>query len=745
LEFQLKANRLFTMHAIAAASLLAVLPLQNAMAQAKDTTLNLDEVVVTAAPAARSKMKSSDSVSTVGEEAIVRGGATSAAEILRAIPGVRSESSGGEGNANITVRGAPISAGGGRYFQFQEDGLPVLLFGDIAFGTADQFVRTDYTTERVEVIRGGSASTQVANAPGGAANFISKTGRDAGNAVGYSMGLGSRLDRYDFNLSNTLSKDTYVNMGGFVRTGGGGAINTNFNSQDGGQIKIALTKELDKGSYIRASFKNLEDKTPSLMPVPVIGKNGQITEAPGVDPRTAYFAGNSLTRDVTVDAAGNKVVSNPMDGLRVKSRAFGLEGKINLDGGWVFDGKVRMTKNSGRFTAMFPASALAANGTFTGTLFNTSLDNMDNMFSDMKLTKTFEFGAAKMHATAGVFTGSQNVAQTWFWNQYTVNTNGSVASTTPTSTGWATWGGCCARTYDVRYNTRSPYAALQFETGALALDGSVRQNNMSASGQTIKGNGTAAWDETSNDNINYSISKLSYSLGANFSLNKDLALFARASSGYNFAGDRLLYGTKGALDGGKPVSFNQLNQEEAGVKLRAGGFNLFATYFQAKTNESNYEASTQKTTVNGYKAKGVELEAGYKAGAFRLAGGATITSAKIADSLTAAEVGNNPRRQAAVVYSLAPSVALGDFDMGASLIGSGASYADDGNTVNMPGYMVTNLFANYRVNKQALVIFGMNNAFNTLAYTEAEAGGGAATAARALPGRTAKLSLKYEF
>jgi outer membrane receptor protein involved in Fe transport len=742
----LKANRLFTLHAVAAASMLAMLPLQSAMAQAKETTLNLDEVVVTAAPTARSKMKSSDSVSTIGEEAIARSGATSAAEILRSIPGIRAESSGGEGNANITVRGAPISAGGGRYFQFQEDGLPVLLFGDIAFGTADQFVRTDFTTERAEVIRGGNASTQVANAPGGAVNFISKVGRDAGNSMGYSMGVGSRLDRYDFNMSTGLSKDSYLNFGGFIRTGGGGAINTNFNSQDGGQLKASFTKELDKGSYVRLNFKNLEDKTPSLMPVPVVGVNGQLSLAPGVDPRNAYFLNESLTRDVTYDAAGNRVVSNPMDGLKVASRSFGVETKLNMDNGWTLDGKVRATKNSGRFMAMFPASYTAGANTFTGTLFNTSLDNMDNVFSDIKLNKSFALdGGDKANFTAGVFSGSQNVAQTWFWNQYTVSTSGGVTSPTPTSNGWQTWGGCCARTYDVRYTTNSPYASLQYDTGALSLDGSLRQNNMKASGQTIQGNSTTqAWDQATLDTINYSVSKLSYSLGANLSLDKDLAVFARASSGYNFAADRLLYGTAGALNG-KPVSFNQLNQQEAGVKYRSGGLNLFATFFRATTDESNYEATTQKFTTNSYKAQGVEVEAGYKAGIFRVNGSATLTAAEITDSLTASQVGNKPRRQAPVVYAISPSVALSDFDLGASFIGSGSSYADDGNTVNMAGYVVTNLFTNYRINKQANVVFSVNNLFDTLAFTEAEAGGGTASAARALPGRTAKLSLKYDF
>ena len=132
--------------------------------------LRLDSVVVTGTATRTTKMKQSVSVSTLGAEQIERSGAASTAELLRAVPGVRSESSGGEGNANITVRGVPISAGGSRYVQMQEDGLPVLMFGDIAFGTADQFVRADYNIDRLEVIRGGSASTLATNSPGGIVN-----------------------------------------------------------------------------------------------------------------------------------------------------------------------------------------------------------------------------------------------------------------------------------------------------------------------------------------------------------------------------------------------------------------------------------------------------------------------------------------------------------------------------------------------------------------------------------------------
>ena len=76
--------------------------------------LNMERVVVTGTTTGSSKMKTSVSISTIEGDVIKNSAALSAAEVLRAVPGVRAESSGGEGNANITVRGVPVSAGGAR-------------------------------------------------------------------------------------------------------------------------------------------------------------------------------------------------------------------------------------------------------------------------------------------------------------------------------------------------------------------------------------------------------------------------------------------------------------------------------------------------------------------------------------------------------------------------------------------------------------------------------------------------------
>jgi outer membrane receptor protein involved in Fe transport len=117
---------------------------------------NAEEIVVTAVARGTNKLDTSISVSSLSQDAVQQFAPRSVAEVFRNLPGIRSESSGGEGNANIAVRGLPVATGGAKYIQLQEDGLGVLEFGDIIFGNADIFLRSDFNVARVESVRGGS-------------------------------------------------------------------------------------------------------------------------------------------------------------------------------------------------------------------------------------------------------------------------------------------------------------------------------------------------------------------------------------------------------------------------------------------------------------------------------------------------------------------------------------------------------------------------------------------------------------
>jgi outer membrane receptor protein involved in Fe transport len=746
----LKPNRLALAAALAALHLGAAHAQStpaNAAEQQADP-LKLEQVVVTGTATRTSKMKQSLSVSTLDSTQIERTGAASAAELLRAVPGVRSESSGGEGNANITVRGVPLSAGGSRYVQMQEDGLPVLMFGDIAFGTADQFLRADFNVDRLEVVRGGSASTLATNSPGGIVNFISKTGKEAGGNIGLNVGLVRKELRLDADYGGKIGAATTFHIGGFQRVGDGGRP-AGFNSANGGQIKGNITQALDNG-YVRLSFKSLDDRTPTFLPVPVTTTaDGKINTIPGIDPRTAFFITPSLQRDVTLNRDNGQTTSNTRDGLRVKSTAVGLEAQLKLGEGWTLDEKFRRSSNSGRFIGLFASDNGKGAAFFNGVLFNTSLDNMSNLFNDIKLSKAIDVNGGKVTVAAGMFNGIQDVAQTWFWNTYRMQLVGQNAqvvnaagapSAAPVTLGFDTFGGCCVRSWDVQYTQTAPYASVAWEAGPLNIDASIRRDGQKASGYSLEDT-AGAFDPATQKKVNYSVSHTSYSVGGNYSLNPNLAAFARISDGVSFSADRLLYGNP--LDGSAPISINKVQQAEAGVKWRNGaGVSVFGTLFHAKTTESNYEVTSQTFTSNKYKATGLELEAALHRGDFHLNAGATFTRARISASNTASQVGKTPRRQADLVWQLAPSYTFGPVDVGASIVGTTKSFGDDDNKFTLPAYTVINAFANYQISSTAQLGLGVNNLANTLGYTEVE---GSGEAARAVNGRSVRATLKYSF
>jgi outer membrane receptor protein involved in Fe transport len=733
---------------------------------ASDDTLQLDRVVVTGTSTARSKLKQSVSTSTISAEQLQNSKAASSAEVLRAIPGLRAEASGGEGNANLGVRGLPMSDGGGRYVQLQEDGLPVLLIGDMSFATADQFVRTGYWNDSIEVIRGGSASTLSTNSPGAIVNFIGKTGRDAGGAVGLSFGLGNRQFRTDFEQGGSLGKDTgmYYHIGGFYRQGQG-PRNTNVNVENGGMIRASLTKEFGKDGYLRATFKHLSDSTPTYLPVPVKANGSKIEEFPTIDPRRAFFVSSNFATDTTFDRSGNKQVLNPQDGLTVKTTSVGFEGKANLGDGFSITNKFRTSQINGSFIGVFPAGGQPT--TYTGKtpvfsvhLFNTDLDNFNNTFNDLRLSKEFSLGGSnKVTVLGGLFTGTQHVGETWHWNRYNFELTGSNArvldnagnvTISPVAQAFATWGGCCFRSIDVTVNAFAPYLAATFDMGPISVDASVRSDNHRGSGSVrVLGDDKGQFAEPKGNTVSYKTKANSYSLGGNYEIDRNIAAFARLSSGASWKSpDRVVYFDSPSTIGSTvPYPINKIEQAEVGLKARSGGLSGFLTLFSAKTKEgAGYELTTQTVKNNSYKATGLEAEVGARFGSFRVQGGATFTSAKLTSGENS---GKTPRRQAKLVYQVSPSYAVGDFEVGGSLIGTTKSFAQDDNIVELPGYSTVNLFANYAVTKNLTVSAGVNNLFNTLGYTEAEGqnnlGNNPLYIARAINGRTATIGLKISF
>jgi outer membrane receptor protein involved in Fe transport len=185
-----------------------------------------------------------------------------------------------------------------------------------------------------------------------------------------------------------------------------------------------------------------------------------------------------------------------------------------------------------------------------------------------------------------------------------------------------------------------------------------------------------------------------------------------------------------------------------GAKYQSGGLSLYGTGFWARTEEQNYEATTQRSTANTYRAYGLELEGAYRMGDFSISASGTYTNAKITKSLDPTVIGNKPRRQADFIYRLAPSYTTRLFTVGASLVGTTASYTQDSNQLKLPAFTQVNAFVSVRPLDRVQVSLNANNLFNTMGFTEAEEGAIPANGivrARSINGRTVSAALKLDF
>jgi outer membrane receptor protein involved in Fe transport len=773
---------------IAVAASLAAMQIGAVYAQNASNTLNLEEVVVTGTASRVSKMKQSVSLSTLSTETIEMSGATNSAEVLRSVPGMRSESTGGEGNANINVRGLPSPDGGARYAQYQENGLPIMLFGDIMFGTADGYHRVDNNLDRLEVLRGGSAATFTSNAPGAILNFIDKTGEEKGGSIGITKGVNFDRTRYDMSYGGPISDYTRFFIGGYMRQGEGVRTSGN-NAENGGQVKANITHDLGKGDYVRLNFKSLDDQVPTFLPVP-IQKSGAYA---GFDPLTGFTMPKGLI-DTATNANGQKVVTDTSNGIRTKSTSFGGELNLSLENGWKLNDKFRTTSNSGSWVGMFGTNVhgtvsdlissanlgaqttaqkaakinptLATNygatsavfnktgasamnsQAYVGHLFNVSIKDMGNTVNDLKATKSFTLDSgAKLDSTIGLFNMTQNIVSDWQWSSYmmsidganpqvidVLNSSGSSINSSGSGfmNGAAAWGNCCVRSYNLKYNQTAPYAALAWEKDKINADVSLRIDTMRANGNAI------------GQTVNYDLTRPAYTSGINYRINPDLSTFARFSHGTRFNADRVADGSGiNKITGGIANAdslFDTVDQYEVGAKMREGNLSLFSTLFKAKTRITSYDpTATPSVLAANYDSQGVEVEAGYRAGSFRIAAGVTYTDAKIV------ETSMIPQRQAKLVYQLTPTYTAGDWIFGGSLISTSHSYADNANTVDLPGYKMTNAFVGYSIDKKTTANLSINNLFNKVGLTEAQGYSGNNYSARPTSGRAIQAGLKYNF
>lgn len=779
--FTMKKTLLLSAGALALCNAGAIAQDQTEEAEARQQT-----VIVTGVAKQTTIFDSSASVSAIGEDEIANLAPRSVNELFRTIPGVKSEDTGGDANANIKVRGMPIASGGSRYLSLQEDGFPTLLVGDVAFSTADSYLRVDSTIGSVQSIRGGSASTQAPNASGGIINFISKKPDERGGSVALTTGLDYDSVRLDGEFGNVLENGIYYHVGGFARTGEG-VRETTTSQEEGFQIKASVGKDFENGSFV-VRLKHLDDRVPTFLPLPaVVQSDGSIGELSGLDLGSGT---NSLgITDIALRLGDAR--DSVEEGVQSKMTSIGVEGSYDINETFTLDGKARWADISGTFYAPFPAGLDSTNADGSSNinfvLFNTDVPDVGNLFGDVSVTGEFEFVTVK----AGLFYADQASEQQWSFNDARgVLRGGQFITNDPNDTflnpldgsfingqsfGNNNFGNCCTVYWDFDIEQTAPYVSANFDLEDLTVEASYRQVNNTVSGQFIpfgnaiigpfdvNGDGTIGtneqgaqrFDDTALVRTSYDANYDTYSIGANYRVNDDLAIFANYSEGASLTAPDRSTGNLTIANGvgtspNDDLFLNFVEQYELGLRLRFAAGDLSIVYFDAQVAEAaQFEASTQSVIQTEFDTSGLEIEGDFTFGeGFGIRGNATLTDSEISGPTGNANLGNTPRRQAPYTLNLNPYFQGDRYDIGFNIFSTGDAPVQDSNQFDLPGYTTIGAYLNYQLRDNLALSLNGNNLFDEVGFTEGEEGApaiGDFIRFRPINGRTVSATLRYNF
>ena len=313
--------------------------------------LQLEALVVTGTQSPRMNLDASVAVTTLTATEVQAAAPRSTTEMLRYVPGfTRVESSGGEVNENISMRGIL----GVEYVAFLEDGMPVFPTMHTFFMNADNLFRFDTNIERMEIVRGGSSPLFGSNTPGAIVNFINKSGGDVFGGTMRATGASKGLARYDLNMNGPFGNDWRFNVGGFYRYDHG-VRDPGYPGIRGGQLKANITRMLDNG-YLRFSVKHIDDRNQFILPLP-LADPANPEFVPGLSDYASMNTPEAL--DLTVRTPVG-TLNLPLDnGLKTKATWFTADASFDLSDVWHLQNTAQVMQDNQEWNALVPSNALS--------------------------------------------------------------------------------------------------------------------------------------------------------------------------------------------------------------------------------------------------------------------------------------------------------------------------------------------------------------------------------------------------
>lgn len=752
----------------------------------------VEEIVVTgtAGGAEILKFDASFAITTMSDEDITRFSPQSTADLLKLVPGVWSESSGGVSGANVMVRGFP-GGGDAPYLTVQVNGAPLYPISTLAFLENTTMFRIDETVLRVEALRGGPNPVFSSGQPGLTTNFILREGGEETEGLVKYTTSDYELRRFDGYVSGPIAEDFYYMIGGYI-TSSPGLRDAGYNSDEGNQFTINLTRELDNGT-INVFHRQTDDYGQWYLPVAL--------NVPGVDAGYNQLGAMNRQRQIMTDNAsaafpngGDSAHPNPT--IKTLDLAEGRGWRGGMTGGsvvlditddWQLTDRFSFTGGDADTIGHVPdggavqVGALLANpavdtravvtGPITGAVSGRAIGagefiqafgawevrkDVEAFTNDISLSRAFDRGTA----TFGFYTSNASSDDLWTLGnvKYEVVQHGGemvtgIACNDPAIDS------CNNNNFDIDGSgdatANALYAATTFDvTDQLRADVGLRYENYQIDYTIDDGRDGDVDFGTSTDE-----SVVSWTAALNYLLNDSMGVFGRINQGHLMPQFDTYRDGRAALASGNDL-IQDINQYELGFKWVTDYLSLYATGFYTDVDPRIvtfvFGGDALLTTQ---ESRGVELDAVWQTDAgFSVSLNATLLDSEISvvsgDDPDPGIDGKETERQPGWQLRLTPTY---DFDLGNVLnfdvrgtVYGTLSAVDDrfgeAQNVNvLEGYEKLDLGVILRVNEAFSVQLAADNITDEDALTESDPRTILAPNGRFIMPRTFELSVGYAF
>lgn len=765
----------------------------NALAQADtppDSTHeieSLEEIVVTGVPYSEGqrKLDVSFSISTATDEEIRQVAPIGTADLLKIVPGVWVESTGGTTASNVFVRGFP-SGGDAPYLSVQMNGSPLYPPPTLSFMENTSLFRLDDTIERVEVLRGGPSPIFSNGQPGATANFILKEGTPEPEASVRATIGSEGLYRGDFVLQGPVAEETSFMLGGYYLQGDG-LRDTQFPANRGGQLTGSIRHNFENGE-VSFYARRLDDENTVYIGLPLRSTNGKLSNYPGFDALRDTLVGNDIRRVSIEIAPGATPVTKSLDSadgrktalttlgttfdfavgeFRISNRASYLDGSFDtialftgpnptsLDA--FIDGQITAANGNPAVVAAAGGPATSATARFANGGASVtgsqqvlqagiwSVEKQLRSFTDELRVSREIFDSNTL--TIGAYYADYSADDLWYLGNnalLTAEPNArliDVALDNDVAVTRAGFTGSPFFDVNASYNGRNVAVFLADDwqlTSALRVDAGVRWEEQTATGSLenigtsdLDGNPTTLYNNSAAilngtyRTLDFEDNKIAWTAGLNYSINHNLSVFARANSGFAFPQfDNL-------RDGSTVVQ--TVKQYELGLKSVTRSYEAFLTGFYNRFEGLPFQqfvvnpdgTSSNVFRIGGSRAYGLEFEGALKPfdGKLQIGIRGVLQDAKFADF--GVNTDNEVARQPSFLVSVRPSydfgTSFGTLRVFADVTYVGERFSDIENQQPLDSYETVAIGASLNMDDRFTLQATVENLTNTLALTEGNA------------------------